>query len=36
MVWAYISYLWRKLDAVGSNVRITARRGCGYLLEVLP
>ena len=36
VVWAYISYLRRKLDAVGSNVRITARRGCGYLLEVLP
>lgn len=36
VVWAYISYLRRKLDAVGSNVRITARCGCGYLLEVLP
>ena len=36
VVWAYISYLRRKLEAVGANVRITARRGQGYLLEVLP
>ena len=33
VVWAYISYLRRKLEAVGANVRITARRGQGYLLE---
>ncbi len=33
VVWAYISYLRRKLEAVGSNVRIAARRGQGYLLE---
>ena len=33
VVWAYISYLRRKLEAVGGNVRITARRGQGYLLE---
>ena len=33
VVWAYISYLRRKLEAVGGNVRITARRGRGYLLE---
>jgi len=36
VVWAYISYLRRKLDAVGSNVRIVARRGQGYLLEDIP
>lgn len=36
VVWAYISYLRRKLEAVGSNVRIAARRGQGYLLEELP
>lgn len=34
VVWAYISYLRRKLEGVGANVRITARRGQGYLLEV--
>ena len=33
VVWAYISYLRRKLETVGSNVRIAARRGQGYLLE---
>lgn len=33
VVWAYISYLRRKLEAVGSSVRISARRGQGYLLE---
>lgn len=33
VVWAYVSYLRRKLEAVGANVRILARRGQGYLLE---
>lgn len=33
VVWAYISYLRRKLEAVGADIRITARRGQGYLLE---
>lgn len=33
VVWAYISYLRRKLEAVGANIRIAARRGRGYLLE---
>ncbi|MGI5883438.1 MAG: response regulator transcription factor [Candidatus Spyradocola sp.] len=33
VVWAYISYLRRKLEAVGANVRIQARRGQGYALE---
>ena len=36
VVWAYISYLRRKLEAVGANVRIAARRGQGYLLEEIP
>ena len=36
VVWAYISYLRRKLETVGANVRITARRGQGYLLEEQP
>lgn len=36
VVWAYISYLRRKLASVGSNVRISARRGQGYLLEETP
>jgi two-component system, OmpR family, response regulator ArlR len=33
VVWAYISYLRRKLETVGANVSIVARRGQGYLLE---
>ena len=33
VVWAYIPDLRRKLEAVGANVRIAARRGQGYLLE---
>ena len=33
VVWAYISYLRRKLESLGANVRIVARRGQGYLLE---
>ena len=33
VVWAYLSYLRRKLETVGANVRITARRGQGYVLE---
>lgn len=36
VVWAYISYLRRKLESVGANVRIVARRGQGYLLEEVP
>jgi len=36
VVWAYISYLRRKLEAVGADVRIAARRGQGYLLEAIP
>lgn len=33
VAWAYISYLRRKLEAVGAQLRITARRGQGYVLE---
>ena len=33
VVWTYMSYLRRKLEALGSNVRITMRRGFGYMLE---
>ncbi|MCI8453125.1 MAG: response regulator transcription factor [Lachnospiraceae bacterium] len=33
VVWAYISYLRRKLENVGAHVRIAVRRGHGYLLE---
>ena len=33
VVWAYISYLRRKLETIGANVRVAARRGRGYLLE---
>ncbi len=34
VVWAYISYLRRKLSALGANVKITASRGRGYMLKV--
>ncbi len=32
-VWTYISYLRRKLEAIGANVEIRTKRGCGYVLE---
>lgn len=32
-VWVYVSYLRKRLGAVGSRVRIRARRGVGYTLE---
>ena len=34
VVWVYISYLRKKLDAVGADVKIKAQRGVGYYLEV--
>ncbi len=34
VVWIYISYLRKKLSAMGSNVEIRASRGAGYTLEV--
>ncbi len=33
VVWVYISYLRKRLDALDSGVEIKARRGVGYLLE---
>lgn len=33
VVWAYISYLRRKLASLGADVKITASRGRGYMLE---
>ena len=35
VVWVYISYLRKKLETVGANVRIKAQRGVGYYLEVI-
>lgn len=34
VVWVYISYLRKRLSALGANVAITAKRGVGYTLEV--
>ena len=34
VVWVYISYLRKKLAAVGADVSIKASRGIGYTLEV--
>ncbi|MBR5615504.1 MAG: response regulator transcription factor, partial [Clostridia bacterium] len=34
VVWVYISYLRKKLTALGANVQITASRNAGYSLEV--
>ena len=31
-VWTYISYLRRKLEAIGSNLQIRTMRGAGYVL----
>ena len=33
VVWAYISYLRRKLEGLHAHVRIAASRGRGYMLE---
>ncbi len=33
VVWAYISYLRKKLTALGANVQIKASRNAGYFLE---
>ncbi len=35
-VWTYISYLRRKLVAIGSDLQITTRRNAGYMLEKKP
>lgn len=34
VVWVYISYLRKKLEALNANVKIKAVRGAGYTLEV--
>ena len=34
VVWVYLSYLRKKLTAMGSDVQIKAQRGVGYYLEV--
>lgn len=33
-VWTYISYLRRKLEAIGADIEIRTMRGAGYILEV--
>ena len=33
-VWVYISYLRKRLQALGSAVEICAKRGVGYTLEM--
>ena len=33
VVWVYISYLRKKLTAIGANIRIRAQRNTGYCLE---
>ena len=33
VVWAYISYLRKKLQTIGSHVELKALRGRGYILE---
>ena len=33
VVWVYLSYLRKRLTALGSGVEIKARRGIGYTLE---
>lgn len=34
VVWVYVSYLRKKLTAIGANVQIRAARNAGYSLEV--
>lgn len=34
-VWVYISYLRKRLAALGANVAISAKRNVGYMLEVV-
>ena len=35
IVWVYISYLRKRLSALGANVEIRAKRNIGYTLEVM-
>lgn len=32
-VWVYISYLRRRLEAIGADIRLAAKRNTGYMLE---
>jgi len=34
VVWVYVSYLRKKLAALGANVEIKANRNAGYYLSV--
>ena len=36
VVWVYISYLRKRLKAMGANVVIRAKRNQGYFVEVEP
>lgn len=36
IVWVYLSYLRKRLAALGSTVRIQVKRGIGYTLEAAP
>ena len=36
VVWVYISYLRKRLSALGSTVELKAKRGIGYTLEARP
>ena len=36
VVWVYVSYLRKKLDALHADIRIKATRNAGYSLEVRP
>ena len=36
VVWVYISYLRKRLSALGSTVALKAKRGIGYTLEAQP
>ena len=35
VVWVYLSYLRKRLERLGANVRIRAKRGIGYTLEAV-
>ena len=35
VVWAYISYLRKKLTALNANIKIKASRNAGYSLETV-
>lgn len=34
VVWVYISYLRKKLSAIGADIQIKASRNAGYYLEI--